>query len=329
MSDISKKAVFIITMGILLSCFAQHASGQSLRTVTLLPQWSPQAQFAGYYVAEAKGFYKQNGLEVKILKGGPESPAGPGLASGQADFATMFLTEAMALKDQGVPIVNVAQIVRRSALMLVAKKQSNIKSPADFDKKRVSIWDDFMLQPLSFFRRNQVDVEVVSQGHTVNLFLMGGVDAASAMWYNEYYTIINSGIDPEQLTTFMLADHGLNFPEDGIYCLEKTLRQDPEAVSAFVKASIRGWQHAFQHPDQALDIVMRHVRDANLPTNRVHQKWMLKRMKDIIMPEDDPGSPGFLDISDFLFVAQQLKQYKIIQSIPDYTEFYEPINQKR
>lgn len=299
-----------------------------LTPVTFLPQWSPQSQFAGYYVAQAKEFYKQQGLSVNILHGGPGQPAGPGLATKKTDFATLFLTDGIALRDQGVPLVNVAQIVQRSALMLVARKKSGIETPADFEGKRVSVWDDFRLQPQAFFRQNQVDVTIISQGYTVNLFLMGGVDAASAMWYNEYYAILNAGIDAEELKTFLLADHGLNFPEDGIYCRQETLMRNPETVKAFVRASIRGWQYAFDHREEALDIVMARVNEANLPTNRVHQEWMLARMQDIIVPENNREAMGSLNRTDFEFVARQLKQRGITETIPEYGEFYEPVFQR-
>ena len=289
-----------------------------------IPQWSPQAQFAGYYVALAKGFYARYGLDLTILRGGPEAPAGEALAQGQADFATLFLTGGLQLRSRDVPVVNVAQIVQRSALMLVAKKSSGILSPADLEGRRVSIWADFALQPRTFFRHHGLDVNEVAQGYTLNLFLMGGVDAASAMWYNEYHTLLNSGLDPEELTTFLLADLGFNFPEDGIYCLEQTLRAHPDQVRGFVQASLEGWHDAFQHPEEALDIVMTHVQAANLPTTRIHQKWMLDRMKAIIFPPETGVPPGFLAQDVYQRVAADLFEAGIINDTVPYRIFYDP-----
>ena len=110
------------------------------------------------------------------------------------------------------------------------------------------------------------------------------MDAASAMWYNEYHTIVNAGINPEELTTFSFAELGLNFPEDGIYTLEETLRRDPELACAFVKASLEGWLYAFSHPEEAVGIVLDYAAQAKIPANRAHQKWMLAKMKELILP---------------------------------------------
>ncbi len=295
-----------------------------LKQMSFIPQWSPQAQFAGYYVAQAKGFYQKCGLDLRILRGGPETPSSKALREGKADFATLFLTGGIQLRSNGVPVVNVAQIVQRSALMLIAKKSRGILSPADLAGKTVSIWEEFSLQPKAFFRRNRLDVDIIPQGYTLNLFLMDGVDAATAMWYNEYHTVVNSGLDPDELTTFFLADYGLNFPEDGIYCLEQTLQKNPALVRCFVQASLDGWRYAFDHTEEALDILMEHVREANLPTNRVHQKWMLERMEEIIFPADSDIPPGFLEKDEYEFVAAELFQAEIIKNIVHYEIFYDP-----
>ncbi len=317
-------AAMVCVLVWLLGPGAGTGAADALEPVVFLPQWSPQAQFAGYYVAAEKGFYERRGLAVTLVRGGPDRPVGPQLAVGVVDFGTLFLTEGLALRDQGVPVVNVGQVVQRSALMLVARKESGIHAVEDLDGRRVSLWDAFQIQPKAFFRRSGLDVTVVPQGRTVNLFLMGGVDAASAMWYNEYFTILNAGIDADEITTFLLADHGLNFPEDGIYCRVETLRQAPETVRAFVQGSLEGWRYALAHPEEALDIVMAQVWAANLPTHRVHQRWMLARMADIIMPDGPDHPMGTLSEADFRFVTEALLQSGMLHSPPDFQEFHDP-----
>ncbi len=289
----------------------------------LIPQWEPQAQFAGYYVAAEKGFYARNGLNVTILRGGPEQPICRLLKEGQADFATTFLTSALEKRSlEGLPLVNIAQIVQRSSLLLVARKSSGIRSPADLQGKTVSIWPDFAVQPKALFRKFGVDPRMLPQSASINLFLRGAVDAASAMWYNEYHMLLNSGIEEQDLTVFFYDQFELNFPEDGIYCLAATLKQDPDRCRRFVQASIAGWQYAFQHPEEALDIVMQKVTALNRPTNRVHQRWMLRRMQDIIQPPG--GRPiGELQEADYLRVARELQAAGQIKTIPDWHEFYE------
>ncbi len=312
-----------ILMVFLLTAPFPAAPAAAGAKVTFIPQWAPQSQFAGYYVAHDKGFYAARGLDVKILQGGPDFPPSELLPAGKSDFGTMFLTTAIVRRAKGSKIINIGQIVQRSALMLVARKSSGIKVPADMNGKKVALWgEEFQIQPRAFFQQQHLTVKILQQGTTMNLFLRGGVDVASAMWYNEYYRILQAGINPEELTTFLLADYGLNFPEDGIYCLESTFQKDPRRCINFVQASIAGWQYAFAHQDEALDIVMKYVNAANLPTNRPQQKWMLERMQDIILPPGGKIPLGTLEEATYEKVARELKNYGFIEKIPDFHQFY-------
>lgn len=291
-----------------------------LKTITFLPHWLPQAQFAGFYVAEEKGFYRKHGIKPVILRGGPERPALADLKSGKADIVTLWLTSALQAQSPQFRLVNLGQLVQRSALMLIARKDSGIAAVQDLQGKRVSLWQgDLSIQPHAFFKKYHLQVKVVPQASTPNLFLRGGVDAASAMWYNEYHTILNAGINPDELTTFLFADYGLNFPEDGIYVTEKTFRKDPEAFCAFVEASLEGWRYAFTHPDEATDIVMRRLNSEKLPANRVHQLWMLKRMRDIF--DAEKSVIGVLHEEDFLTVAGTLQSSGLIRTYPSFEQF--------
>lgn len=294
--------------------------GENLKKVTFIPHWQPQAQFAGYYVAKEKGLYKKYGIDLTILKGGPERPSLELLAEGKVDFTSSFLSTAIQKRAKGIRLVNIGQLVQRSGFILVAKKSSGIRTPKDLNGKKVSLWDDFRLQPLAFFRKYNLKVKAFPQAETLNLFLRGGVDVASAMWYNEYHLLLNSGFDNEELTTFFFDKYDLNFPEDGIYCLEETLKKDKELCCNFVKASWEGWEYAFEHPDEALEIVMKYVKEANVGTNKVHQKWMLERMKDIIILPDKPM--GSLSNEDYNTVAHELMVNGLIKKTPDFHEIY-------
>ncbi len=296
---------------------------EPLKKISFIPQWSPQAQFAGYYVAYDEGIYKKHGIDVRIIQGGPGRPSSELLEKGEAQAGSMWLSTAIQKRSSGVRLVNIAQVIQRSSLMLVAKKGRSIKKPEDLNGKKVGLWgNDFRIQPMAFFKRYDLAVTVIPQSYSVNLFLRDGVDAASAMWYNEYHTILNSGINADELTTFFFSDHGLNFPEDGIYVMEETLKKDPALFCAFVRASIEGWMYAFDHPVRAVDTILKYMTEANVPANRVHQKWMLERMKDIIMPgEQGAGAPWTLKKEDYERVGEELKRGGLIGTVPDYSEF--------
>jgi NitT/TauT family transport system substrate-binding protein len=300
-----------------------EAAGSPLKKASFLPQWNPQAQFAGYYVAYEKGFYRNRGIDLTILEGGPDRPPLLYLTEGKTDFASSLLSSGIRWRSSGHKIVNICQVVQRSALMLVAKKSHHIRNPSDMDGKKVSLWgDQFQIQPKAFFRKYNLHVKIVPQSYSVNLFLRDGVDVASATWYNEYHTIINSGLNPDELTTFFFHDYGLNFPEDGIYTLEESLKRDPSLSRAFVVASIEGWVYAFSHPEEALDITLRFIERAKIPANRVHQEWMLKRMKDLTAFSDSPGSIGMLQQSDFQKVCSALNESGMIETTPEYESFF-------
>ena len=300
-----------------------HAEA-NLKKVVFIPQWVPQAQFAGYYFAAEQGIYRKHGLDVTIVSGGPQKPPPLDLLrEGKADFATLWLSTGIQARAQGLNLVNIGQVVPRSAFMLVAKKSRGIRSPRDIQGKKVGLWGPiFQVQARAFFKKYDLDVTIIPQSFSVNLFLRDGVDVASAMWYNEYHTILAAGLNPEELTPFFFHEHGLNFPEDGIYVLEDRFKRDPEMCRSFVKASIEGWLGAFAHKEKTLDMVMKNLKGEHMPANRVHQRWMLERMKDLILPSDKSDLGVQLLPRDYSRVATSLHSSGLINLIPEFTIFY-------
>ncbi len=249
------------------------------------PHWMPQAQFAGYYVAEEMGFYKDAGLDVEILHPSASVNAMQFLQSGQADIISLFLVSGLDNRFNGVDLVNIAQFSHNSALMFVAKKTSNINSLKDFNGKKIGIWrSGFEEIPKALINEHQLDVSWVPILSTVNLFLLDGIDIMTVMWYNEYNQIYLSGLNEDELSTFFLSDYGYNTPEDGLYVLQNTLNEKKDALQAFVEASIKGWQYAEKNRDFTLDIVIERMRQANVPSNKAHQQWMLDKVLELLNP---------------------------------------------
>ena len=318
------KRIGVLLLLILFCAVASPASAAdaAMKKATLMLLWSPQAQFAGYYVALDKKIFARHGIDLNILKAGPGQSPAQALKDGTADFAILWLTTAIQQRSAGIKLVNLAQIIPRSSMMLISRKSSGIRTITDMNGKKVGMWGgDLSIPPRTLFNKQGIKVREVPQTHTVNLFLRGGIDVTSAMWYNEYHTILNSGVDPEELNVFPLNEQGVNFPEDGIYTLEKTLHKDPALAKAFATASLEGWLYAFTHPEEALDIVIRYMREAQVPANRIHQKWMLDRMRDLIMPGTLQEMHGILNKKDYEVVGRTMRNSGLIRSYPDYTAF--------
>jgi NitT/TauT family transport system substrate-binding protein len=314
-----------ITIGLFIfSSVIAGAEETPLKKLSFLPQWLPQAQFAGYYMALHKGFYREQGIDLTILQGGPTRSTVTYLKENKADIATLWLATALQLVDQGVAVVNIGQMVQRSALVLVVKRSSGIRTPAEMNGKKVGLWPaDFQIQPRAFFDKFKLDVEVITTESPVSLFLRGGVQIASLMWYNEYHTLLNFGLDPQDITLFFFDDFSLNFPEDGVYLRKDTFEKDPAAAGAFMSATIKGWQYAFDHPEETLDYMISLMEKAHIPANRVHQKWMLLRMRDLMEgPKPEVEPMGVLKVEDYERVAHILLANRLIHAVPAYAGFF-------
>ncbi|HMK34133.1 MAG TPA: ABC transporter substrate-binding protein [Desulfomonilaceae bacterium] len=318
-----KRIRIVICLIILMLPAAGLPEERGLQKVTLVPQWWPQAQFAGYMIALDKGFYREAGIDLTMARGGPGNPPFEALTAGKATFCTGWLSTGIQQRASGVPLVNLAQIVQRSSLVLIARKESGISSPETLNGKKMALWQgDFLIQPLALFRTYNIKPEVVPLYGTVNLFLKGGVDVMSAMWYNEYHTILNCGFQPEELSLLFFKDLLVNFPEDGIYCLEQTVKADPELCRRFVQASLKGWLYAFANQKEAIHTVMKYADQAHTETNRAHQRWMLARMEDLIIPDGDTSGLGKLGAKDYEGVGKVLMESGLIERTPKLEDFY-------
>lgn len=314
-------AVILFVIASLLPCLAADTS---TATAKLIVHWSPQSQFAGYYLAEDLGLYRKHGVDVGVLRGGPGRDSLSALVSGEATFATAFLSAALVRRDAGVPLVHLTQIVNQSNQMLVAWRGMGISDIRHLNKRRVSVWDgDLRAAFLGLFKTQAITPHVVSQYYSTNLFLLRGVAACAAMYYNEFDMLYQAGVDESELSLFFLRDYGLGAPEDGIYCLEETFRREPGLCRAVVDASLEGWGYAAQNRDKALAVVMGRVREAHVVTNYPHMAWMLDKILPTIVPP--PGASwklGELDPAAYDKTASLLKETGLISNAPAQSEFH-------
>lgn len=301
------------------------ARTDSLQVINFLPYWVANAQFAGYYMAIETGIYEKHGIKLNLIPYQPFITPKDMLREGKADFAALWLVNALEMKASGVDIVNIAQPSSRSSLMLITKKASGIETLAQMDGKKAGIWSGYELQPQALFRKNKLKVEIIPIGSTNNLFLMDGVDITIANWFDEYHTILNSGLKEEEINTFFFADYGLNFLEDGIYCTSELRNHNPELCKAFVDATLEGWNYAFEHQEQTLDVVIKYAKASKLPVNRIHQQWMLDRYRDLYAPEKDKDFNTILPQADYEAVGNVLLESGLINFIPSYNDFYKPV----
>ncbi len=282
---------------------------QAADEVTLQLKWVTQAQFAGYYVAQDKGFYAEEDLDVTIKPGGPDIAPAQVIAGGGADVVLDWMPSALASREKGLALVNIAQPYKSSGMMLTCRKDAGIESPEDFLGKTLGVWFFGNEYPfLSWMSKLGISTEggddgvtVLKQGFNVDPLLQGQAACISTMTYNEYWQVIDAGLKPEDLVVFKYEDQGVATLEDGMYVMEENLN-DPAFVDKmvrFVRASMKGWKYAEANPDEAADIVLEN--DASGAQTEEHQRRMMREVAKLTA-----GSNGALDPADYERTVQSL-----------------------
>jgi len=277
-------------------------SAAAADAVTIQLKWVTQAQFAGYYVAQDKGFYEEAGLDVTIKPGGPDIAPPQVIAGGGADVIIDWMPSALASREKGVPLVNIAQVFDKSGMMLTCRKDSGITSPKDFPGHTLGVWFFGNEYPfLSWMAKLGIPTEggdkgvtVLKQGFNVDPILQKQSACVSTMTYNEYWQVIDAGLTESDLIVYKYEDQGVATLEDGLYVLEDSLK-DPafvDKMARFVKASMKGWDYARENPGEAADIVLEN--DATGAQTEKHQKRMMGEIAKLTA-----GSNGALDEADY------------------------------
>lgn len=270
--------------------------------VTIQLKWVAQAQFAGYFVAKDKGFYKDAGLDVTINPGGPDVAPPQVIAGGGADVVVDWMPSALASREKGVPLVNISQTFKHSGLELVCRKDTGIKKPEDLKGKTVGIWYGGNEYPfLNWMSKldyktdgSPGGVKILKQGFNVDPILQKQADCVSAMTYNEYWQVIDGGFKPSDLVVFNYEKEGVATMEDGLWVMESKLK-DPTFVAKmakFVKASMKGWDYAKAHEDEAVKIIL--ATDTTGAKTEKDQKRMMGEIGKLL----DPGNAE-LDPKDY------------------------------
>lgn len=274
-------------------------AAQAQEKVTVQLKWLPQAQFAGYYVAQAKGYYKAEGLDVTIKPGGPDISPVQVIAGRGADVVVNWMPDALAAREAGVPLVNIAQVFDKSGLMLTCRKSSGVTQPADLKGKTLGVWFGgneypFLNWMAKLKFKPDTDIKVLKQGFNVDPLLQNQAACISTMVYNEYWQLIDAGVKEADLVTFYYEDQGVASLEDGLYALEANLK-DPAFVKRmgkFLKATFKGWNDAVKDPAFAAKAVV--AADMSGSASEKVQKRQMENVAKLISTASTPKM-GYLD----------------------------------
>jgi len=252
-----------------LTCMSVKAQDKFIFT----PQWTAQAQFAGYYVALEMGFYYKAGIDVEIVHPSVTQTAISRIRENNSQATTLQLAQALEIINDGIPLVNILQTSMNNSMVIVSRRGMN---PLDQYGDKVGIWNaGFGQIAKGMCIKENLNYHWVPFANSVNLFLSGAIDATLAMSYNEYYQLIQTGFEFNDDNVYRFCDHGYNIQEDGVYMTRDYYEKHKDQARKFAQASRQGWEWAIQNPEKTLDIVMEYVQKEHIATNRVLQKLML------------------------------------------------------
>ena len=275
-----RKTVLIIVASAIMAVLPTFAQKKFIFT----PQWTAQAQFAGYYVAKEKGFYKDAGLDVDIVHPSITQPAISRIRNNESQATTLQLCQAMEIIGDGIPLVNILQTSMNNAMVIVSRRDED---PLKQKGMKVGIWNaGFGQLAICMSNKDHLNYEWIRFASSVNLFVSGAIDATLAMSYNEYYQLAQAGVKLSERNVYRFCDHGYNVQEDGVYMTRTYYDEHRDEARSFARASKQGWEWAANHPEETLDIVMKYVRRDHIGTNRILQELMLKEVLRLMIDRE-------------------------------------------
>ena len=332
-------ALLVVAAVVLAACpQPTPAAPAEMTPIKLQLQWVTQSQFAGYYAAVDKGFYKDEGLDVTILVGAVDIVPQQVLASGQSEFAVSWVPKALVSREEGAKIVNIAQVFQRSGTLEVSWKDSGITKPEDWRGKTVGTWgfgNEFELYAamtaVGIDPANSADVTIVQQPFDMSLLLNREIDAAEAMTYNEYAQVLEATnpatgqlYQPGDLNVIDFNQVGTAMLQDAVWAREDWLAdaKNQDIAERFLRATFRGWIFCRDNFDECVEIVLK-----NGPTlGKGHMTWQLNEINKLIWPS--PGGIGLVDQKLWDQTIQVATSQKVLKAAPDAGAFRTDIAQK-
>ena len=317
--DLLMKAKLIVLF--ILLGLATHSQAQTRLVFT--PQWTAQAQFAGFYVADAKGFYKEAGLNVSIEHPSSSNPNINRLKMGQCQFITLHLVSAMKFIDEGIQLVNISQHFQQNTQMIVSHKP--LKGIESLRGMKIGHWKSGFSE-LAFSMNNRYDLNIqwVPFISHINLYISNAIDATMAMSYNEYFQLKIAGQKIQKDQTLYFRDIGYNVPEDGVYTTASFYKTHKQEVEKFAEATRKGWEWAYNNPEETLDIVMMYCQANNVATNRVVQEWMLQECLKVLSNKNTGKRTYTLDPKGLDLANQLMTEGGVIKQAISYQQITQP-----
>jgi NitT/TauT family transport system substrate-binding protein len=305
------------------------AFGGTAIPVNLQLQWVPQSQFAGYFAAKDLGMYDAVGLDVTILDGGPDivpqqvvaSPTGP-------EFGLAWVPKVLVSNEEGADLVNIAQIFQRSGTLSVAWADSGITEPADFEGRRIGVWDfgneyEVVAAARAEGLEPDRDYDKVIQPFDMALLLNNEIDVAEAMIYNEYAQVLETVnpetgelYQPEDLNVIDYNEVGTAMLQDHVFARQSWLAQETNGIAneqvavCFLRASFEGWMHCRDNLEECVDITL----DQGTVLGEGHMRWMMNEINALIWPS--PDGIGMMDEEQWAQTIEISLDYDILQQEP-------------
>lgn len=317
------KLVIFLTLAVFTAACSQGERQTSAEKVTLQLKWNHQAQFAGFYVAKDKGFYRDENINISFLEGGADVDAATSIMSGKADFAILSPDYILIKQSENIPLTAVAVIYRKSAVVYLAHADSGIVRPSDFIGKTVACKDlrggvkDFEFQFSAMMNKLKLpldDVRIVPFEARQEGFLNRTVDVTPVYYINGAVRLIREGV---KLNMIWPDDYGVHCFSDTLAAMPDMINKKPDLVFRFLKASLKGWRYAVGNPEEAVDITMAYVKNKD----RGFQSDMMYALLPLVHTGED--RIGWMKDQDWTAIIRILEDQKMLKGpVPNSKQVY-------